>query len=177
MDGENAWEYFPQNGYYFLSTLYRKLSEHPDIRLITFSECLNEKTEVKMLPQMMAGSWVYGTFSIWIGDADKNRGWDMLGDVKRCFDKVLSVERLTEEQIQLAEQQLAVCEGSDWFWWFGNYNPGEAVSNFEKQFRLNLSNLYKLMGEELPVYLALSFTQGSETPAMGGAMRYGVESI
>jgi hypothetical protein len=23
-----------------------------------------------------------------------------------------------------AKIQLAICEGSDWFWWFGDYNPG-----------------------------------------------------
>ncbi|MFZ2313844.1 MAG: glycoside hydrolase family 57 protein [Methylobacter sp.] len=177
MDGENAWEYFPANGYYFLSALYQRLAVHPDIELTTFSECLQNKVEVKPLAKLVAGSWVYGTFSTWIGDADKNRGWDMLGDVKWVFDKVVSSGRLTDKQIQDAELQLAVCEGSDWFWWFGDYNPGEAVSNFEKQFRLNLANLYKLLGEEPPAYLALSFTQGSGAPAMGGAMRPGVELI
>ncbi len=177
MDGENAWEYFPDNGYYFLSALYQRLAVHPDIELTTFSECLQNKVEVKPLAKLVAGSWVYGTFSTWIGDADKNRGWDMLGDVKWVFDKVISSGRLTDKQIQQAELQLAVCEGSDWFWWFGDYNPGEAVSNFEKQFRLNLANLYKLLGEEPPAYLALSFTQGSGAPAMGGAMRPGVEHI
>lgn len=177
MDGENAWEYFPDNGYYFLSALYQRLAVHPDIELTTFSECLQNKVEVKPLAKLVAGSWVYGTFSTWIGDADKNRGWDMLGDVKWVFDKVVSSGRLTDKQIQQAELQLAVCEGSDWFWWFGDYNPGEAVSNFEKQFRLNLANLYRLLGEEPPAYLALSFTQGSGAPAMGGAMRPGVEHI
>ena len=91
------------------------------------------------------------------------------------FDKAISAGRLTDKQVQQAEPQLAICEGSDWFWWFGDYNPGEAVSNFEKQFRLNLANLYRLLGEEPPAYLAMSFTQGSGTPAMGGAMRPGVE--
>jgi len=175
MDGENAWEYFPANGYYFLSTLYEKLAAHPHIDLTTFSECLKNKTEIRLLSKLVAGSWVYGTFSTWIGDADKNRGWDMLGDVKRAFDKAIAANQLNNKQIEAAELQLAVCEGSDWFWWFGDYNPGEAVSNFEKQFRLNLANLYKLLNEEPPAYLALSFTQGSGAPAMGGAMRPGVE--
>jgi len=57
----------------------------------------------------------------------------------------------------------------------GIINPGEAVSSFEKQFRLNLANLYRLLGEEPPAYLALSFTHGSGDPAMGGAMRTGIE--
>lgn len=173
MDGENAWEHFYHNGYYFLSGLYKNLVEHPTIELTTFSECLDSKVVVRSLPELVAGSWVYGTFSTWIGDADKNRGWDMLGDVKAAFDRVLASGRLTPEEIARAELQLAVCEGSDWFWWFGEYNPGEAVSSFEKQYRMNLANLYRLLGEEPPAYLALSFTQGSGDPAMGGAMRPG----
>lgn len=175
MDGENAWEYFPANGYYFLNALYAKLSQHPQIELTTFSECLAAKVEVKPLKKLVAGSWVYGTFSTWIGDVDKNRGWDMLGDAKWSFDKVVTTGRLTPEQLQAAEIQLAVCEGSDWFWWFGDYNPSAAVSDFERQFRLNLTNLYNLLGCAPPSYLELTFTQGSGAPAMGGAMRPGIE--
>ncbi|MFZ2726723.1 MAG: glycoside hydrolase family 57 protein [Methylococcaceae bacterium] len=176
MDGENAWEYFPNNGYYFLSTLYQRLANHPRIELTTFSECLyKHKVGNKPLAKLVAGSWVYGTFSTWIGDADKNRGWDMLGDVKVAYDKAMATKRLSEAQIKAAQLQLGVCEGSDWFWWFGDYNPGEAVSNFERQYRLNLANLYRLLGEEPPAYLALSFTQGSGAPAMGGTMRFGTE--
>ncbi|MGR8934291.1 MAG: glycoside hydrolase [Gammaproteobacteria bacterium] len=173
MDGENAWEHYPENGYYFLSALYKSLAAHADIELATFSECLHRKTPVKDLPQLVAGSWVYGTFSTWIGDVDKNRGWDMLADAKRHFDQAFSAGRLSKEQLRKAEIQLAVCEGSDWFWWFGDYNPGEAVSNFERQFRLNLANLYHLLGEDPPAYLALSFTQGYGDPSLGGTMRPG----
>ncbi len=176
MDGENAWEYFPDNGYHFLNALYKRLSSHPSIELTTFSESLNNKVGVKPLNRLVAGSWVYGTFSTWIGDSDKNRGWDMLGDAKWAFDKAISAKRLTEKQIKQAELQLAVCEGSDWFWWFGDYNPGEAVSNFEKQYRMNLANLYRLLGQDPPAYLALSFTQGFGDPAMGGAMRHATKA-
>lgn len=174
MDGENAWEYFPDNGYHFLSALYKRLSDHPRIELTTFSEYLESAGAVTgVLPRLVAGSWVYGSFSTWIGDADKNCGWDMLGEVKAAFDRTVANGKLSEQQLAVAQLQLGVCEGSDWFWWFGDYNPGEAVSDFEKQYRLNLSNLYRLLGEEPPPYLALSFTQGSGSPAMGGAMRRG----
>jgi len=145
MDGENAWEHYPDNGYHFLSALYRELAKHPFIELTTFSECLEQKIEVKNLPTLVSGSWVYGTFSTWIGDKDKNRGWDMLGDVKKVFDHAIETKQFTKKQLERIEQQLAICEGSDWFWWFGDYNPGEAVSDFETLFRLNLSNLYDLL--------------------------------
>jgi alpha-amylase/alpha-mannosidase (GH57 family) len=175
LDGENAWEYFPDNGYFFLSALYQRLAIHPLIELTTFSECLKYKVDVKPLSGLIAGSWVYGNFSTWIGDADKNRGWDMPGDAKRTFDKAIASKRLTDKQVQEAEFQLAVCESSDWFWRFGDYNPGEAVSNFEKQFRLKLSQSIQVIGREPPAYLAMSFAQGSGAPAMGGAMRPGIE--
>jgi alpha-amylase/alpha-mannosidase (GH57 family) len=175
MDGENAWEHFPDNGYHFLSALYQRLSEHPRIAMTTFSDCLYGSVAIKPLTRLVAGSWVYGNFSTWIGDPDKNRGWDMLGSAKAEFDKAVLDRRLTEQQIRVAEHQLAICEGSDWFWWFGDYNPGEAVSNFEKQYRLNLANLYRLLGVRPPAYLALSFTQGAGAPAMGGTMRPGTD--
>ena len=175
MDGENAWEHFPENGYYFLRALYEKLASHPRIEMTTYSECLQQQTLVKTLPNLVAGSWVYGTFSTWIGDTDTNRAWDMLGDAKKCFDHVMANGHLSPEQIELAEMQLGVCEGSDWFWWFGDYNSAEAVSSFEQQYRLNLSNLYRLLGEEVPAYLSLTFTQGSGDPAKGGTMRQGTE--
>ena len=38
LDGENAWEYYPENGYHFLDALYRELSRHPGFALGTFSE-------------------------------------------------------------------------------------------------------------------------------------------
>ncbi|MDX1253255.1 MAG: glycoside hydrolase [Gammaproteobacteria bacterium] len=173
LDGENAWEYYPENGYYFLSALYRRLAEHPRFELTTFSGCLEAKVPVRTLPKLVAGSWVYGTFSTWIGSTDKNRGWDMLGDAKRAFDKAVSSGRLAGEQLALAERQLAVCEGSDWFWWFGDYNPAATVSDFERLFRLHLANLYQMMGVEPPEYLSHTFTHGGGAPQAGGVMRPG----
>ena len=148
---------------------------HHGLELTTFSQCLDNGIESMTLPNIVAGSWVYGTFSTWIGDPDKNRGWDMLGDAKRCFDVAVSSGRLNGDRLAEAEQQLAICEGSDWFWWFGDYNAAESVSDFEQLFRKNLSHLYQILNEEPPAYLAHSFTHGSGAPAMGGTMRPGQE--
>ena len=175
LDGENAWEYYPENGYYFLTTLYKRLAEHPDIELTTFSDCIDLKIEPTILPSLVAGSWVYGSFSTWIGDKAKNRGWDMLIQAKECFDDVLARGELDPGELARAEQQLAVCEGSDWFWWFGDYNPADSVSSFESLFRLNLSILYQYLGVLPPSYLTQVFTQGSGAPAAGGTMRPGQE--
>ncbi|MCB1875820.1 MAG: glycoside hydrolase [Chromatiales bacterium] len=172
LDGENAWETYPDNGYHFLKALYTGLSKHPRLRLSTLSECARSPMK---LPGLMAGSWVYGTFSTWIGDKDKNRGWDMLVDAKRAFDNALAIGRLSETRVRKAERQMAVCEGSDWFWWFGDYNPGETVAAFDNLYRQQLLLLYELIGEDAPEYLAHSFSRGGGAgQPMGGVMRRNV---
>jgi alpha-amylase/alpha-mannosidase (GH57 family) len=170
LDGENAWEYYPENGYYFLSALYQRLSAHPRLQLTTYSDVLQQQAP-QPLKTLVAGSWVYGTFSTWIGDTDKNRGWDLLVEAKQVFDA--TAPHLPAEQRAAAERQLAVCEGSDWFWWFGDYNPEHSVSDFEQLFRQHLTNLYQLLHREPPEALAQSFTRGRGSPAHGGTMRPG----
>jgi len=173
LDGENAWEYYPENGYYFLSALYQRLAAHPRIELTTYSEYLKQHAP-QPLKAVAAGSWVYGTFSTWIGDPDKNRGWDMLVEARQAFDRL--APSLSNEERAAALAQLAVCEGSDWFWWFGDYNPEHAVSDFEQLYRRHLANLYRLLKIEPPDYLARPFTHGGGTPKYGGTMLPGQAS-
>ena len=170
LDGENAWEYYPENAYYFLDALYRRLSDHPQLTLTTFSDC-RDGYPARPLPALVAGSWVHGTFSTWIGERDKNRGWDMLVEAKRAFDRL--APGLEPAQRAAAEHELAVCEGSDWFWWFGEYNPAASVSDFERLYRLHLSNLYQLLGAEPPEHLSQVLSHGSGAPPHGGTMRPG----
>ncbi|MHB1239700.1 MAG: glycoside hydrolase [Gammaproteobacteria bacterium] len=173
LDGENAWEYYPENGYHFLSALYRRLAEHPQLELTTFSAALGGSGPPAELPRLVAGSWVYGTFSTWIGDPDKNRGWDMLGAAKRTYDAAFASGQLSDEQCAKALEQLAICEGSDWFWWFGDYNPADTVRDFDSLYRRHLSALYRFLGKEPPSYLDQPFTHGGGAPRAGGTMRPG----
>lgn len=174
MDGENAWEYFPENAFHFLHSLYERLSNHPRLELATYSEILdNQSPEPVCMPHLVAGSWVYGTFSTWIGDKDKNRGWDMLCDAKQQLDQALRKKSFSPEQLAKIEKQLALCEGSDWFWWFGDYNPAQSVSDFEYLYRRHLMNLYSLMDTPAPGYLSQVISIGGGDPASGGVMRQG----
>ncbi len=179
LDGENAWEYYPYNGYYFLTELYQALANHPDIEMTTFSDILRLKSSAKLpksqiLPQVAAGSWVYGTFSTWIGSGDKNLAWDYLCDAKKVYDKTIST--LTKEQQKACERQLAICEGSDWFWWFGDYNASDSVKSFDQLYRRNLINLYHLLNQEVPSYLHQAISQGGGNSENAGTMRRGQDA-
>jgi len=172
LDGENAWEYYPENGYYFLNQLYRSLAQHPLLHMSTFEQFLAEKSPQRAHEEkIVAGSWVYGTFSTWIGDADKNRGWEILVEAKRTFDEQLAAGKLSEQEVRAAEQQLAICEGSDWFWWFGDYNPSTTVNQFDQLYRTHLANLYQLLNVEAPAYLSEIISKGGGDPSRGGVMR------
>tara|TARA_R110001599_G_scaffold353881_1_gene602074 strand:+ start:61157 stop:62854 length:1698 start_codon:yes stop_codon:yes gene_type:complete len=177
LDGENAWEYYPENGYYFLDELYRGVTDHPGLELTTFERFQAEKTPNPAHENhLTAGSWVYGTFSTWIGDPDKNRGWEILVEAKRTFDEQLAAGKLSADEIAAAEQQLAICEGSDWFWWFGDYNPSTTVNQFDQLFRMHLSNLYLMLHVEAPAYLSDVISRGGGQPSRGGVMRQHNES-
>lgn len=180
LDGENAWEYYPYNGYYFLSELYAALASHPNIEMTTFSDIIKLSKEkpnipVETLPNVVAGSWVYGTFSTWIGSEDKNLGWDLLCDAKKQYDKVMLSGLLSEDEVAACERQLSICEGSDWFWWFGDYNSSVSVSSFDQLYRRNLTNLYRLLRLPVPPALKKAISVGGGDPAVGGTMRRGQE--
>jgi len=170
LDGENAWESYPENGYFFLSALYRNLASHPRLEMTTFSGFLASHPP-KLIREVVAGSWVYGTFSTWIGDPDKNRGWEMLVDAKKAFDR--AIHGLSGDERAVAERALAICEGSDWFWWFGDYNPSQSVADFDQLYRRHLTNLYQCLHLEPPEYLTHPFSHGGGSPAQGGTMRHG----
>ena len=189
LDGENAWEYYPYNGHYFLTELYEALVNHPNIEMVTPSDVLQsmrkpQKSPYKIycgnLPEISAGSWVYGTFSTWIGSVDKNRGWDLLCAAKIAYDKVMTTNKLSVEEKEKCENQLSVCEGSDWFWWLGDYNAAMSVSSFDQLYRRNLTNLYLLLKLPVPEQLNVPISAGSVVHAandtMSGTMRRGQEN-
>lgn len=171
LDGENAWEYYQDNAYEFLAALYKKLSDHPRIEMTTFSDALKNGAVAAQLPQLCAGSWVYGSFSTWIGEQDKNLGWDILVEAKHVYDRVFKSGRLSKDEQLAATAQLAVCEGSDWFWWFGDYNPADSVSDFELLFRHHIEKLYLLLGEQPPQILEQPISFGGGSMENSGTMR------
>ena len=182
LDGENAWEYYPYNGFYFLDELYAQIEAHARINTSTYADYVKLspiRTDIAAstsLPTIAAGSWVYGNFSTWIGCEDKNRAWDLLCAAKLSYDMVMSSGRLSAEQREAAEKQLCSCESSDWFWWFGDYNPSNSVASFDRLYRHNLTELYRLLQLTAPQNLNDPVSLGcfGETE-VDGAMRRATE--
>ena len=162
LDGENAWESYPQNGYDFLHALYDALARHPQLRMTTFSDYLREHRAAEPLQQIVAGSWVYGTLSTWMGEVDKNRAWDLLSVAKQHYDR----RRAELDNAEECERLLAICEGSDWFWWLGEHNAAAVVARFEALYRAQLRALYHALGVALPHELEQPLSRGDAAAAV-----------
>ncbi len=171
LDGENAWEYYPFNGYWFLQALYAALANHPQLELLTLSQCQERGLQPQTLQRPKAGSWVHGNLATWMGDAAKNLAWDLLCDAKQVVDEVLAGGSVDDPWRAAILRQLGLCESSDWFWWFGDYNPAEAVSQFDQLYRRQLGCLYQLLGRPAPEGISRPISIGSGDMENGGVMR------
>lgn len=183
LDGENCWEFYPYNGFFFLDALYRSVAGHPVVRPSTYTDWLASREHGRAddpsviaagaLERLVAGSWVGGNFTTWIGSPEKNHAWDLLLAAKRQCDIVAPT--LRDERLARVMRQLAACEASDWFWWLSSTNPAAAVSDIETLFRMHVANLYVLLGESPPPSLNQPIAQGGGPAEMGGTMRRATE--
>src|SRR5258708_10969139 len=65
LDGENAWEYYQENGRPFLRELYRRISEDPLMRAVTASEAFRLMAP-EPLAHIFPASWINSNFHAWM---------------------------------------------------------------------------------------------------------------
>src|SRR5205085_10345024 len=63
LDGENAWEYYHQNGRPFLRELYQRISDDPGLCAVTVSEGLRHIAPER-LDYIFPGSWINANFDV-----------------------------------------------------------------------------------------------------------------
>ena len=142
MDGENAWEFFRNDGHDFLELFYKRISDCDFVKTTTVSEYLKLMPAKLEIKRLSAGSWIYGEFGKWIGNPYKIKAWECLTQARKALEKI-------KEPSALALKQMHILEGSDWFWWYGEDPDG----SFDRLFRIHLINLYKLINQDAPAYL------------------------
>ncbi|MBI4483260.1 MAG: glycoside hydrolase [Acidobacteria bacterium] len=152
LDGENAWEFYPENGAPFLRALYQRLTHHPHLRTATFTECLRQQTVFHELPRMRAGSWISGNFAIWIGQSEKNRAWEVLERTREFLLREHGA-RPDPARLEKAWKEIYIAQGSDWFWWYGDDHFSEHDAEFDLLFRSHLKNVYRLLDHPVPSFL------------------------
>jgi alpha-amylase/alpha-mannosidase (GH57 family) len=152
LDGENAWEHYPNNGADFLGALYHRLSKSEEFRAVTFSEFLELEKYREPLKSVVAGSWIYGNLATWIGHSEKNRAWELLTAARRFMNSCQSANP-GKKQLDLAFHEMMIAEGSDWFWWYGDDHQTDNAAEFDALFRSHLKNVYRYLDETPPTSL------------------------
>ncbi|HEX4809020.1 MAG TPA: glycoside hydrolase family 57 protein [Bryobacteraceae bacterium] len=167
LDGENAWEHYPENGRPFLRELYGQISADPQFSALTMSEAL-AAMPAREISHVFPGSWIDGTFDVWIGDAEDNLAWEHLLTARRTYDSVMASPQaasISAEAKRTAWEELLIAEGSDWCWWYGPEHFSANKKEFDQLYREHLTNVYRLLGLAPPPELAKTFLKGGE-PAL-----------
>lgn len=151
MDGENCWENYAQDGDEFLTKIYSLIENDPTLETVLISDYL-EKDTSKPLPKLSSGSWVNRNFKLWIDEPLKNLAWTYLKQVHEDFQNFVK-ENPENPNLDAARRELYICEGSDWFWWYGEPNDSGRDNIFDFIYREHLKNVYKFLGIEPPEYL------------------------
>ena len=165
LDGENAWEHYPNDGKKFLHAMYRKLSEAEDIVTITPTEYLELFPEQREIDELWWGSWFSPDYATWIGEPEETRAWEYLREVRRDLAAYDLFDRkdAPEEVIQDALDSMYLAEGSDWFWWYGQDQDSGDDEYFDRAYRALLREVYVKLGEEVPDFLRVPII--AERPA------------
>ena len=159
MDGENAWEYFENNGRGFFESLYSRLDNDEELEAATISGHLQMEPPQKTLNRIFPASWINHNFKIWIGDQQDNVSWNYLSMVRKdlaTFTKEIRKGSSSDEGLRKAWKELYIAEGSDWNWWYAGKAHRSADNPFDKLYRAHLKNIYKFLKKPIPDFLKIS---------------------
>jgi alpha-amylase/alpha-mannosidase (GH57 family) len=92
LDGENCWEYYPNDGHEFIERLYDALESTDWLTTTTPSRVVAEAENalgddaaardavagIGTIDALHSGSWIEANYRIWIGHPEKNAAWDAL---------------------------------------------------------------------------------------------------
>jgi alpha-amylase/alpha-mannosidase (GH57 family) len=165
LDGENAWEYYPQSGREFLRRFYDALQRDPQIEPVTISEAIarHDEADFGRLNRLVPGSWIDANFNVWIGAPEDNLAWDLMAEARDYYDR--HAHRVTEQQRKIAWEELLIAEGSDWNWWYGPEHHSANDRDFDELYRKHLSNVYHALEGIPPEELNAPIIRGVQRPS------------
>ncbi len=161
LDGENAWEFYKNNGFDFLDLLYSRLNQLPWCKTMQMENISQDS--LAQLPTLLPGSWINGTFDTWVGESEKTRAWELLFMSKKDYKH--HKESLAEERQKQIQECFLKAECSDWFWWYGSDHYSDFERDFDILFRTNLIEIYKLMDITVPnrLFIPISKEKNNNT--------------
>ncbi|HSM25156.1 MAG TPA: glycoside hydrolase family 57 protein, partial [Anaerolineaceae bacterium] len=173
VDGENAWEYYKNDGKEFFHAFYQSLSDSTTIKTITPSAYLELFPNQREIEDLFPGAWFSPNYDTWIGEEEENQAWEYLRQTREVLAKydISKLKSAPEENIAEALDFMYLAEGSDWFWWYGDDQDSGQDSYFDEGFRALLRNVFISIGEPVPGFVNVPIIQdkavSSDEPVSG----------
>jgi alpha-amylase/alpha-mannosidase (GH57 family) len=165
LDGENAWEHYPNDGKDFLRALYGALSDADWVRTVTPSQYLDAFAElIEPLDEVFPAAWFSPNFATWIGEEEEALAWDYLWRARRDLHEAERSGAFTAVQLEAAFESMLFAQGSDWFWWFGDDQDSGQDDYFDAAFRELLGQMYDALGRPRPAWVSVPIIP--ETPLL-----------
>jgi len=166
LDGENAWEYYPENGRQFLREFYRRVQSDPEIRALTASEAVEANADAPVMRGIFPASWINANFDVWIGHREDVRAWDLLRDAREAYGQAAlhasSNGKNSSANLERAFEAVLAAEGSDWNWWYGPEHGSANDREFDELYRKHLTEIYAALGQQAPDSLARPIKKAPE---------------
>jgi len=166
LDGENAWEFYAENGRDFLRRFYRRIEQDPEIQPLTVSEAIAAAPNVPRLDGIFPASWIGANFDVWIGHAEDVRAWDLLRDARETYERAAqrfaALPRADGGPLARAYEAVLAAEGSDWCWWYGPEHGSANDAEFDELYRKHLTEIYTALGDHAPDALAIPIKRAAD---------------
>ena len=149
LDGENAWEHYPESGLEFLDGLYAVLEASDRIETVTMSEATRDAPG-RVIPRIHSGSWIEASYRIWIGHTEDRLAWAALGRARDAVSAAEASGGADPAAIARAKRHLYAAEASDWYWWYGEDFTTQLAAEFDGLFRGHVIRAALLAGANPP---------------------------
>ena len=192
LDGENAWEYYENDGNDFLKAFYAKLTELQKqgiINVVTPSEYLKKFSSVSVQEHKVTALSLenqdisnissysnlpkkeydgYFGESSWVNptlDTWVGEPQENVGWMWliKFYEKYSTIkQKFSLDKQNKVDDLLLMAEGSDWFWWYGSDQSSGNDKGFDRLYKLYLAGCYQEAGLVIPDYLFGNFFPDGE---------------
>ncbi len=151
LDGENAWENYPNDGKDFLNAMYQNFADSKTIKTVTPGEYFTLHPPTQTIDNLFPGAWFSPNYDTWIGEDEEATAWNYLLKTREALAEYDIAKRKTvaPEKLAQALDYMYLAEGSDWFWWYGTDQDSGDDAYFDRAFRALLAGVYTSL--DLPV--------------------------
>ncbi|MBT8241261.1 MAG: hypothetical protein KJN63_08550, partial [Acidimicrobiia bacterium] len=156
IDGENAWENYPNDGRDFLRAIYDRFTTTDWLTTTTPSTYLREHPDdVAELDEVFPAAWFSPNFATWIGEQEEARAWELLGLTRQDLRTAERRGTASADQLEAATDLMLAAEGSDWFWWYGADQDSGDDRYFDDAYRELLGQVYDALGRNRPRWISV----------------------